>query len=174
MNENELQKAFSRVRMGDSEAFVQIYRDLSSPIFTVVFRIVRQREMAEDVTQDIFVKLFTSPPDTSVVNLRAWIFRLSRNLAIDHLRKQHTDRWDEGPAEELCAEDEMHQTTLQVDVARAMLCLTEREREIVALHIHGELGFAEIGRMEGLSLTATYRIYRRALKRLRENLEGYV
>ena len=69
MTEMELQKALAEVREGNREAFVGIYRDLSKPVYTVILRIVRHRELAEDVTQDLFVKLFVAPPDASVVDL---------------------------------------------------------------------------------------------------------
>ena len=172
MSEQDLQIAFSQIRMGDREAFGAVYRELSKPIFTVVLRIVRQRETAEDVTQDVFVKLFVTPPEASVRSLRAWIFRMARNLAIDALRKQHITQSDELPEDRAGEDDEVKQANTRMDVEQAMSRLPQTEREIVALHIHGELGFAEIARMEGMSLAAAYRAYRRALGRLREELGG--
>ncbi len=174
MNENELRAAFARVRRGDREAFGEIYRDLSKPVFTVILRIVCQRESAEDVMQDVFVKLFVSPPDASVKNPRAWIFRMARNLAIDAIRKQHITQMDELPEEWAGGNDEVKQANTRMDVEQAMLRLPQSERVIVALHIHGELGFAEIARMEGMSVAAVYRSYRRAIGRLREELGGHV
>lgn len=173
MNENELQAAFARVRGGDREAFDEIYRGLSKPVFTVILRIVRHRECAEDVTQDIFVKLFVSPPDASVRNLRAWIFRMARNLAIDVLRAQHTAQSEEALSEQAATYDEAGQTNMRIDIEQAMSRLPRTEREIVTLHVNGGLGFAEIAAVEGMSLPATYRAYRRALNRLRENLGGH-
>ena len=85
MNLNEY---FSAVRNGDKEAFAQIYDELEKPVFTIVSRIVQSKEIAEDVTQDIFVKLFVSPPDSSVKNPRAWIFQMTRNFAINALKKK--------------------------------------------------------------------------------------
>ena len=80
MYEMNLNEYFSRVRNGDKEAFAQIYDELEKPVFTIVSRIVQSKEIAEDVTQDIFVKLFVSPPDSSIRNPRAWIFQMTRNL----------------------------------------------------------------------------------------------
>lgn len=173
MNEIELQEAFSQIRKGDREAFVRVYRDLSAPVYTVALRIVRCRESAEDVTQDIFVRLFVSPPDPSVRNLRAWIFRMARNLAIDAVRKQQPAQWDE-QSDVWDGEDEIRQADTRLDVERAMSRLPQREREIVALHIYGGLAFGEIARIVALSLPATYRAYRRALTRLREELGGTI
>ena len=87
MSETYLKEYFSRVQQGDKEAFAHIYNELKQPVFTIVCRIVQSKEIAEDVTHDVFVKLFVSPPDSSVRNPRAWIFQIARNLAIDALRK---------------------------------------------------------------------------------------
>ena len=172
MNEYELQKAFSLVRQGDREAFSDIYRELSKPVYTVALRIVRRRECAEDIAQNVFVKLFLSPPDISVKNLRAWIFRMTHNLAIDTLRTEHVAQTDEMPEDRLTDYDEARHTDWRIDMEQAMAKLSQTEREIVTLHVNGELGFAEIADIEKMSLPATYRAYRRALKRLRESLDG--
>ena len=173
MTEIELQKALAEVREGNREAFVGIYRDLSKPIYTVILRIVRHRELAEDVTQDLFVKLFVAPPDASVKSPRAWIFRMARNLAIDAIRTQHIAQSDEVLVEQAAC-DEVGQTNTRLDVEKAMSRLPQTEREIVALYIHGGMSFAEIAEVESLSPAATWRAYRRALKRLRKELGGNV
>ena len=168
MNEHELQVAFADIRAGDKEAFSRVYRDLSKPIYTVALRLLGQREAAEDVTQEIFLKLYQSPPEASVKHLRAWIFRMTHNLAIDMMRKQTPP----AVTEDICGEVDhaLGEVTLRLDAARAMSRLPQREREIVALRIHGELSFAEIARTVGDSLPSTYRAYRRALEKLREEL----
>ena len=88
MNSAELHKLFSSVREGDKESFALIYNDMKKPVFTVAYRILNSRELAEDVTHDVFVKLFVSPPDRSVTNPRAWVFTCTRNMAIDILRRR--------------------------------------------------------------------------------------
>ena len=173
MNETDLQKAFDKIRNGDREAFTLLYSDLKQPIYTIICRIVQSRETAEDITQDVFVKLFVSPPEPSVKNIRAWIFRMARNLAIDAMRTQHIAQSDE-VLESQVACDEIGQTNTRLDVEKAMSHLPQTEREIVALHIHGGMSFAEIARIEALSPAATWRAYRRALKRLRMELGGNV
>ena len=173
MNDMELRACLERVRQGDREAFTALYRDPSGPVYTVILRMVCHREQAEDVTQELFVKLFRSPPDASVKSPRAWIFRMARNLAIDTLRTQHTVQSEEL----LCdvpAEDELARSTVRMDVARAMRRLTPTEREIVSLHVWGELGFVEIARTVGMSPTGVWRIWRRALDRLRKDLGGNI
>ena len=169
MEETDLMEYFSRVRDGDKEAFTYICNELKQPVFTIACRIVQSKEIAEDVTQNVFLKLFVSPPDASINNPRAWIFQMTRNLAIDALRKKQSANLEEV---ELVAEDEMNAIAMRIDIESAIRKLPCDEREIVSLHLNGDLHFIEISRMIGLSVPATYRKYRKAIKVLRELLSG--
>ena len=75
MNNNQLQSCFARLRRGDAEAFAAIYEDMKTPVYTVIYRAVGSHEAAEDIMQELFLRLFRTPPDIGVSNLRAYIFR---------------------------------------------------------------------------------------------------
>ena len=166
MNLNEY---FSAVRNGDKEAFAQIYDELEKPVFTIVSRIVQSKEIAEDVTQDVFVKLFVSPPDSSVRNPRAWIFQIARNAAIDALRKGQCIDIDDV---DIADDEKLSGYIVRWDIESAIKRLPRIEREILSLHLNAELSFVEISRIVGLSLPTTYRKYRKAINTLRELLSG--
>ena len=165
----ELKDYFSRLRSGDKEAFIHIYNELKIPVFTIACRIVQSRESAEDITHDVFVKLFMSPPDSSVKNLRAWIFQMTRNLSLDALRKKTHGNIDDV---EVSAADEFDGILTRIDIERAIGRLTADEREVLALHLVGELSFKEISRIVGESMPAVYRKYRKALMSVRNYLNG--
>lgn len=169
MNEINLNESFHKLQNADKEAFTHIYNELRQPVYTVVYRIVQSKETAEDIMQDVFVKLFTSPPDSSVRNPRAWVFQMARNLAIDALRKKKNTDIDD---EELIAEDEINSTVMRMDIEAAIGKLPCTEREIISLHINAGLHFNEISPVVGLSVSAVYRKYRKAIKALRELLNG--
>jgi len=59
-----------------------------------------------------------------------------------------------------------------MDIDRAMSSLPRDEREIIALHLNGGLSFAQTAEIVGLSVASTYRKYRRAIKCLRDYLNG--
>lgn len=165
----DLKEYFSRVCDGDKEAFAHIYNELKQPVLTIARRILHSSEAAEDVTQEVFVRLFVSPPDSSVRNPRAWIFQMVHNLSIDALRKkQCADIEDVAAAHD----DDSQGVILRMDIEMAMNSLTCEEREIVSLHLNGGLKFDEIAHIMGLSTPATYRRYRKALKTLRDLLNG--
>lgn len=167
MADMSLKFLFSRVREGESEAFEQIYQQLKQPVYTICWRIVQSKETAEDLTHDVFVKLYVTPPDSSVVNIRAWVFRIAHNLAIDSLRKEHGSDIEKEQAVE-----ESRQIHMRLDLEAAMNKLPCLEREILSLHVNAGLNFGEIGIILNLSLPATYRRYRKALKTLQCELNG--
>ncbi len=169
MSKSDLKDCFLRLQQGDKDAFARIYHELKQPVFTIASRIVRSKEMAEDITQDIFLKLYVSPINSSVKNPRAWVFKMTRNLAIDALRRGNCTQLDEA---DIPANDKIHDLIMHWDIETAIKQLSYQEREILSLHINGELSFLEVSKIVGLSLPATYRKYRKALHTLRNLLSG--
>ena len=169
MAEMNLRELFARIQSRDREAFACVYQELKQPVYTICYRITQSRETAEDITHDVFVKLFRSPPDTSVNNIRAWIFQMARNLSIDALRKQSRIAEQSEP---IGTEDPYPPVHLRMDMDAALRNLSPEEREILTLHLNADLGFKEIASIVGLSLPATYRKYRKALKSLQDELNG--
>lgn len=169
MNNRDLKESFKRIRNGDKEAFVLVFNELKKPVFTVVCRIVGDISAAEDITQEVFVKLFVSPPDSSVNNPRAWVFRIAHNLSIDALRKKQSLNIEDI---ELVADDTFEQIVTRLDIESAINRLTDTERQVISLHLNGGLTFTEISAIMNLSQSAVYRNYRKALKTLRRILNG--
>ena len=86
MTEHQLSSLFSALRTGDREAFRALYEALSPPVYTVLLRLVGDRQSAEDLLQETFLRLYRQPPGPEVARPRAWVFQVARNLAVDHLR----------------------------------------------------------------------------------------
>ncbi len=168
MNNEQLKNLFAKIRNKDKDAFTVMYNELKAPVFTVIYRIVNKKETAQDITQDVFVRLFVSPPDSSIKNIRAWIFTTAHNLAIDSIRKSQTTNIDEINI----SSDDEENILLRLSIDDAMKKLSLVERETVTLHLNAGLKFKEIAPIVDLSLSATYRTYKRALKKLRILLGG--
>ncbi|MDE6030722.1 MAG: RNA polymerase sigma factor [Oscillospiraceae bacterium] len=171
LNDKRLASLIEEMRSGSMSAFEEIYYALSKPVYTVALRIAGERTLAEDITQDVFVKLYSSPPDNSVRKPRAYIFAMTHNAAINSLKKlsQHEDIES--------AEDIPDSYSLQsaaesrLDIAAALAKLPREEREVVALHVNGGFKFREIAQIMGIPAgTAAWR-WNRAVKALRKALE---
>jgi RNA polymerase sigma-70 factor (ECF subfamily) len=169
MDATDLKTLFRQLREGDEAAFVSIYNALKQPVYTICWRIVQVRETAEDLTQDVFLKLYVSPPAETVKNERAWVFRMAHNASIDALRKSREVQWDglETGSPEAFASVEQ-----ALDLEDAMSRLPDDYRQVLTLHLNAELSFQQIGKLMGLSLSAVYRIYRKAVKLLQQLLNG--
>lgn len=167
--EKDMKSALKAAMGGDRSAFCAVYEQMKTPVFTVAYRITQSHELAEDVTQDVFLKLLSLPYDPSVKNPRAFIFRIAHNSAIDALRKRRdTDELgDYAHPSEDCLSDRV---AMRLDIEKAMEYLSESEREIVSLRLNGGLTYAETARVVGMSLSAVYRTYRTALKTLQSLL----
>lgn len=161
-------KLLEQIRQGDREAFAALYHALKQPVYVIICRIVGSQAQAEDLMQDVFVKLFVSPPDPSVRNPRAWIFQMARNLAIDALRRQQLGALPEDAA----AADPTEAICRRLDLEQAIGRLPCHQREILSLHLNAELPFRTVAQIVGRSLPAVYRSYRRALRTLRDTLNG--
>src|SRR5436190_4958665 len=79
----------SRAQRGDERAFAEIVRAYQAPILSFVRRLVRDRETAEDVTQDVFLRVYRNLPQLeSAERLTAWMYGIAHNRALDELRSR--------------------------------------------------------------------------------------
>src|ERR1700704_758455 len=79
-------------QQGRDSAFRELIRRYERPVFSLIFRMVRDRETSEDLAQDAFIKVLNHidryRPE---FKLSSWLFKIANNVAIDHLRKRQSD-----------------------------------------------------------------------------------
>ncbi|MCL2488888.1 MAG: RNA polymerase sigma factor [Oscillospiraceae bacterium] len=170
MTIEQLRNHLDRFRDGDRQAFAEIYDRMKTPLFTVICRIARDRETAEDILHDLFVKLYQSPPDDTVGNPRAYIYKMARNLAVNSARRPAADELSDALADPVPPVSETAADRL--DIAEGMRRLAADEAEIVSLHLYGGLTFREIAGIAGIPLGTALWKYRRAIGKLRNYLNG--
>ena len=170
VNNEQLKVQLANVRDGDNEAFADIYNDMKTPLFTIICRITRNKELAEDVLHDLFVKLHQSPPGPSVNNPRAWVFQMARNLAINSMRTpQMVELNEEIENRQPVFSDRVN---TQIDIENAMRTLASDEIEIVSLRVYGDFKFREIADILQLPLGTALWKYQKTVKKLRTYLNG--
>src|SRR5262245_65645713 len=87
-------------QQGRDAAFRELVRRYERPIFSLIYRMVRDRETSEDLAQDTFIKVLNHidryRPE---FRLSSWLFKIANNVAIDYLRKRQisTNRIDGAP-----------------------------------------------------------------------------
>jgi RNA polymerase sigma-70 factor, ECF subfamily len=77
----------ARLAAGDRQAVAEVYARYSHGIYGYISSIVSDRHEAEDLTQQVFLKLMTSAPQADHLDFSAWLLRVARNAAIDSLRR---------------------------------------------------------------------------------------
>lgn len=171
IGDRQLLSLFAALHGGSMSAFEEIYAALSKPVYTVALRIAGERTLAEDITQEVFIKLFSSPPDSSVKKPRAYIFAMTHNAAINSLKKLSQYENIE------CAEDIPDNCSLQttaenrLDIAAALAKLPREEREVVTLHVNGGFKFREIAQIMGIPAGTAAWHWSKAIDTLRQILD---
>jgi RNA polymerase sigma-70 factor (ECF subfamily) len=104
-----------RARTGREDAYRELLRRYQRPVFSLIYRMVRDRELAEDLAQETFVKVLnaldTYRPD---FKFSSWIFKIANNTSIDHLRRRQLDTLSLDGAPEATSPDRVEATTLQL------------------------------------------------------------
>jgi RNA polymerase sigma-70 factor, ECF subfamily len=161
--------AVARAKEGDAEALRFLYITYSHNIYGYVRSILRDDHEAEDVTQHVFAKLMTSivKYDDRGVPFFAWLLRLARNVAIDHLRANRLT-----PTEEVI--DPASSSGVDLDrvetVRSALAALPHEQREVVVLrHLIG-LTPSEIADRMGRSESSIHGLHHRGRRSLQREL----
>lgn len=154
-------KAVARAQQGDMEALHFLYVRYADDVLRYVRSFVQDHHEAEDITQNIFAKLITviGKYEQRDVPFAAWILRVARNAALDHLRAQRAV-----PTEEVRANDDgHHQTSVERgrDLRQALERLPDEQREVLVLrHIVG-LSPAEIADALGKTESSVHGLHHR-------------
>jgi RNA polymerase sigma-70 factor (ECF subfamily) len=83
------QEVVSEARAGRQAAYRELVRRYERPIFSLIYRMVRDRELAEDLAQETFVKALNAVESyRPEFKFSSWIFKIANNVAIDHLRRR--------------------------------------------------------------------------------------
>ena len=149
----------------------------SSLLFRVAHSVLRSRAEAEDVVQDVFVRVLEHRRSlTAVRDMRVWLVRVAWNLAIDRRRRIRPEQFDEGFAEGLIArnlpaDEALTEAQRLRAVVRELERLPKPERDVLLLSVVEELGTAEMAEVLGRSESAVRALLFRARTRLRERLE---
>jgi RNA polymerase sigma-70 factor (ECF subfamily) len=133
---------------------------------------------AEDLTQAVFMKLWTTPEAFHGGSLVAWLSRVARNRAVDMLRARAARPEDEFPSTEMPLEGSLDdEVAARIDAARvraALATLPPEQRELIELGFFGGITHQELARRTGTPLGTVKTRIRNGLQRLREALGGEV
>ena len=185
-----------RCRRNDAAAFDEVVGRYKNKVYNYIYRMVGNSDDAEDLTQEVFVRMYTSL-DTfrRQASLHTWLFRIAGNLCIDHFRRGKKSRGaayslDEpvrgtGDGGEGAAGHEvpdaryephrlLEQQEMGEQIQQALGQLPDKLRTVLILHDIEDLPYEEISQVVGCPLgTVKSRLFHARLQ-LRQRLSGYV
>lgn len=154
-----------------------LVREYSHLLYRVALSILRNPTEAEDVVQDVFIRVLQCQQKLStIVEMRPWLVRITWNLALDRRRKIRPDQMDEVLAAslvsaDLAADQALAGASLIRQMLAAMEQLPQRERQALLLSAMEELSTAEIAAVLGKSESTIRSLLFRARTHLRERLK---
>lgn len=173
----------SLVLKGDNNAYALLVERYKSYVFTLTLRFIKNREDAEEVSQDIFVKAYRYLADfKGTAKFSTWLYTIVNTTCITFLRKKRLDIKsldDEGTFEIADSQDsgfranQVEQKSRLNMVNQAIALLSPDDAEIITLFYKNEQSLEEIGQILGVEVnTAKVRLHR-ARARLKEKMERY-
>jgi RNA polymerase sigma-70 factor (ECF subfamily) len=174
----------SRACQGDQEAFRLIFERYSRPVISFIYDQVSDRELAEELTQETFVRAYRSLKNLrSETKLSTWLFGIAKNVSRESLRarvrqNQHVDLDDEkvldlsdrGPV----PVSQLLNKELNEVVQRALALLDEDKRTVFTLKVFHQCSYEEIAEITGFSIPKLKTDLHRARTEMRQRVGQYV
>jgi len=182
MNDRKDKKLFFRVRKQDRDAFLEAYDLYIDDIYRFVYFKIGNDEEAKDLVSAVFLRVWNQVQSKGLdesKSLKAFIYKIARNLVIDHYRqaKRPTLNIDDDEVSEPLA-DEGRSVETEMDnvsdlelIKRSLPKLKDEYREVILMHYIDELSFAEIAEITGKSRGNVRVMAFRALKALKDLIE---
>jgi RNA polymerase sigma-70 factor, ECF subfamily len=180
-----------RVKDGDLQAFEQLVQKYKHPIVNVIFRMLHDLDEAEDLAQNVFIRVFQSAGRYEVsAKFSTWIFTIARHLCLNEIRRRGRH-----PAQSLesSQSDDQEQPArqypdgktftppeaflhreLEQKIRQALEELPDKQRLAIELCQEEELSYEEIAKVLGCSLSATKSLIHRGRETLKEKLKPYL
>ena len=162
-----------RVRRGDTDALHQVYHRYKDDLLTVAMSLLNDRYAAEDCVHDVFVHFAAAPADLRATkSLRGYLVRCVANQAKNQLKRQQLQPVPPGDAQDCpddcdCPTRRLIVSEESTRVFEALAQLPAEQREVITLHIHGQLTFREIAGQLDLSINTVQSRYRYGIDKLR-------
>jgi RNA polymerase sigma-70 factor, ECF subfamily len=169
-NQDAINRAVVAAKTGDMDAVRFLYVRFKDNVYGYVLSIVREAHEAEDVTQQVFMKLISSIEkyEPRAVPFTAWILRVARNVAIDHLRQRRSTPYEE-VFEPSCPGGDSGRDC-RWSIESALKTLPEEQREVVMLrHLVG-LAPGEIAERMGRTESSIHGLHHRGRQALKREL----
>lgn len=183
-SDDELVKLYEQ---GNNEAFEHLLDRYKDGVFTQIFLLVHNKELAEDIFQDTFIKAIVFMKQgryTDSGKFYPWLSRIAHNLIVDHFRRNHLEQHISSDAQEVdllnvislsegSIEDVIVNEQVLADVVKLVNYLPGNQQEVVRMRFFEDLSFKEIAAATGVSINTALGRMRYALMNMRKLAQEY-
>ena len=171
----------ARVGRGEPRAVREMVERKLGRLLSLAERLLGRRSEAEEVAQEVFVRLWKQAPTWQPGRARidTWLHRVALNLCYDRLRRRRDEAADDAVAEAEAEADPAGAPDALLEarqrgrrVARALAELPQRQREALVLQYYQQLSNSEAAELMGIGIEALESLLVRARRSLRERLGG--
>ena len=180
MNNKEL---LTKIKKGDPNAFKQLFEQYQHFVYNICYRMIGNREEAEDTTQDVFIKIYHSIGKfRGDAKISSWIYRIAVNTCLKIERRKKLNYWisleflfqdneDNQPmSQEKMPDQQVEISETENIVQQAIHKLPVRQKTALILHRYENLSYEEISQVMETSLSAVESLLHRAKENLTEKL----
>jgi len=170
-----------KFKHGSRDAFRAIYEKYAGDMLTLAGNLLDDKVGAEDIVQDVFIKLVESVGTFRLTgSLKSYLATCVANRSRDYIRKRIRQRAAMAKQSEKTPAETNSTIYLAINseqlqkLSNALSELPYEQREVIALHIHGNLRFRQIAELQNVSTKTVQSRYRYGLDKLRSTLNGEV
>ena len=174
------QELLALIQDGSHQAFAELVRRHTERFYRLAYRYAQNRETAEDLVQDAFVRLWENPaswrPDRNS-KFTTWFYRIVVNLCLDWQKKKRPCPWTEDMPladERESADEAMIRSQEQKLLEKEIAALPERQRTALNLCFDEGLSNQEAAEAMGVNLKALQSLIMRAKTTLKERMKAYL
>jgi RNA polymerase sigma-70 factor (ECF subfamily) len=179
-----------RFKDGDTEAFEQLFARHTRPVVNFAYRFVRNRGMAEELAQEIFLKVYEAAAGYQVqAKFTTWLYRIATNVCLNEIRKPHvraalnneenngdTPGWVNSQTGSVCDSSAspdllLERQAISNALRQALGQLPDKQRAAFILNKYQELSYGEVAEIMKISEKAVKSLIHRARETLAERLK---
>ncbi len=170
-----------RFKRGSTDALRRIYEKYRLYLLKIAAALLHDVSIAEDVVHDVFIR-FAQSADKIQVNgslkgyLRTCVVNSARNKVRDGQVRSYVELSEAGPiaSEQNGSEQWAIIREESMIISKALAAISYEQREVIVLHLHGEMKFREIAKSQGVPIKTIQSRYRYGLEKLRTILNGEI
>lgn len=161
-------------RISDKRSFDELYEMFATDVLRVSYYYLGNREQAEDVTQDVFVRLLINKPDLEYGKEKSWLFKVALNRCRDLWRSAWIKKTILGHPgfESFPAPDELNRMTDDMDLANSINRLRPEFKEVILLFYYQGFSVSEISHILDIAEGTVSSRLSRAREKLQKDYKG--